>query len=103
MKPSLQTWPTSALKRGRMAFRLYVAGDRPNSIDAHAKLRAVCAESGKPTPRIEVVDVLREPRRAMKDGIIATPTVIRISPKPMLTFLGSLADSSHLRAALGLG
>ncbi len=95
--------PFAARKRGRVSFRLYVAGDRPSSLDAQATLRELCAEFRGPAPRIEIVDVLREPGRAMEDGIIATPTLIRTSPKPVLTFLGSLSDSSHVRAALGLG
>jgi circadian clock protein KaiB len=100
---SRQISPPAARKGGRVAFRLYVAGALPYSGNARANLQALCAEFGDPAPLIEIVDVLREAERAMKDGIVVTPTLVRLSPKPVLTFLGSLSDLSQVRAVLGVG
>lgn len=103
MNSSHSPRPPAGRKRGRVSFRLYVVGGRPNSDCARANLRTICAEFGDPAPRVEIVDVVRDAERAMRDGIVATPTLIRISPKPVLTFLGSLADLEQVRAALGIG
>jgi circadian clock protein KaiB len=102
MSASLEICPPAVRKRRQVSFRLYVAGERPNSDLARANLRKICAELGDPKPLVEIVDVSREAERAMKDGIVVTPTLVRISPKPVLTFLGSLADLAQVRAVLGV-
>ena len=91
-----------AERRQRASLCLYVAGELPHSISARANLKTLCAEFGSTPPAVEIVDVLRNPVRAMKDGVIATPTLIRLSPSPRLTFLGTLADLTLVREALGL-
>jgi len=86
----------------RLALRLYVAGDLPHSAEAIANLRQLCAPDA-PGVELEIVDVLASPARALADGIVATPTLIRLSPLPAVRILGTLADTARVRAALGLG
>jgi hypothetical protein len=51
---------------------------------------------------IEIVDVLKDPRRAAADRILASPTVVRRLPKPVRKLVGDLADSDSLIRALEL-
>jgi len=51
---------------------------------------------------IEVVDVLTSPERAESEKVIATPTVLRLSPAPARRVIGDLADYHMAAAALGL-
>ncbi len=55
-------------------FRLYIAGDTQNSVQALANLTALCEVRLSNHYEIEVVDVLREPKRALADAIFMTPT-----------------------------
>jgi circadian clock protein KaiB len=48
----------------RFSFRLYLAGDSPNSIQALGNLRALCEELLPSRHEIELVDILEEPSRA---------------------------------------
>jgi circadian clock protein KaiB len=83
-------------------FRLYVAGDAENSLAATANLRRICDEHLPGQYRIERIDVLREPMRAMADGVLLTPTVVRVAPLPSRRVVGSLTQSDIVVHALGL-
>jgi circadian clock protein KaiB len=86
-----------------LRLRLYIAGDAPNSLAAVANIRAICAEYFPSAHEIEVVDLLEHPGRALADGIIVTPTLIKVSPLPMQRLVGSLSATKQVLLALGHG
>jgi circadian clock protein KaiB len=71
-------------------FRLYIAGDTQNSIMALANLSALCELRLPKHHKIEVVDVLREPKRALAEGIFMTPTLVKLAPSPVQKIVGTL-------------
>jgi circadian clock protein KaiB len=83
-------------------FRLYVAGDAANSVQAIANLTALCRAHLPGAHQIEVVDVLWEPRRAAADRVYLTPTLIKLTPGPMQRFVGTLSPTLRLLNALEL-
>ncbi len=85
----------------RQKFRLYVAGRAPNSTRAVANIKAICAEHFASHHDLEIVDMLEVPLRALADGIVVTPTLVRFSPLPELRVIGTLADTHEVLLALG--
>jgi len=85
-----------------VVLRLYIAGGAPNSMQAIANLEAVCAEYLKGGHRLEVVDVIEEPQRAMAEGVLVTPSLVKLSPQPAVQVIGNLSDRKRLLLALGL-
>lgn len=85
------------------SFRLYVAGDAHNSLRAIANLTALCADRLSGRHRIEIVDVFKEPDRALADKIVMTPTLIRVEPSPVRRVIGTLEHTDGVALALGLG
>jgi circadian clock protein KaiB len=83
-------------------FRLYVADHAENSVRAVANLAAICREHLPGRYKIEVVDVFKEPERALADGILMTPTLIRLAPTPVRRIVGTLSDARPVLHALGL-
>jgi circadian clock protein KaiB len=83
-------------------FRIYVGGDAPNSILAVSNLRAICAEHFEDNFRIDVVDVLLSPERAWDDGVMVTPTTLRISPTPSAPIIGNLSNQQAVLQVLAL-
>jgi len=83
-------------------LRLYVAGGALNSAQALANLRAFCASELPGRCDIEVVDVFREPRRALADAVFMTPTLVKLGPGPSARIVGTLSHIPPLRAALGM-
>jgi circadian clock protein KaiB len=83
-------------------FRLYVAGDALNSSQALSNLGALCREYLPDRHEIEVVDVFREPKRALADAIFMTPTLVKLAPVPVRIIVGTLSQRQPLLQALGL-
>jgi circadian clock protein KaiB len=83
-------------------FRLYVAGDAQNSAQAIANLTALCRAHLPDRHEIEVVDVFKEPKRALADGILMTPTLIKLAPSPVRRIIGTLSRTQTVQQALGL-
>ena len=89
-------------RRATFKFRLYVAGDAQNSAQALANLSALCRAHLPNRHHIEVVDVFREPKRALADGVFMTPTLVRLAPGPVRRIVGTLSRTETVLQALGL-
>ncbi len=96
------THPSPAGFETVVVLRLYIAGAAPNSMQAIANLEAICAEHLKGGHRLEIVDVLDDPRRAMADGVLVTPSLTKLSPQPAAQVVGNLSDRQGVLLALGL-
>jgi circadian clock protein KaiB len=87
----------------KFKFRLYVAGDAQNSAQAVANLTAFCRAYLADRHAIEVVNVFKEPDRALADGILMTPTLLKLSPLPApKRIIGTLSQTEPVLQALGL-
>ena len=89
-------------KRDHFKFRLYIAGDASNSVQAVANLTALCREHLPERHEIEVVDVLLHPERALADGILLTPMLVKCSPSPVRMMVGTLSRRETVLQTLGL-
>ena len=89
-------------RRATFQFRLYVAGATQNSAAAIANLKALCETHLRDRHRIEIVDVFRAPKRALADGILMTPTLMKLSPPPARRVVGTLSQTEPVLQALGL-
>jgi circadian clock protein KaiB len=83
-------------------FRLFVAGGTPNSAEALGNLTVLCEACLPNRYEIEIVDVFREPARALAEGIFMTPTLLRLDPAPIAKVVGTLSDTAVVSRALGL-
>jgi circadian clock protein KaiB len=81
---------------------LYITESGANSVQAIANLEAICEEHLKGNFRLEIVDVIEYPRRALADGIVVTPSLAKVSPLPAATVVGNLSDKRALLRALGI-
>jgi circadian clock protein KaiB len=90
-------------RRGaQFKFRLYVAGDTENSAHAVANFAALCRDHLPDGQDIEIVNVFREPQRALDDGIFMTPMLVRLLPRPIQRVVGTLSHTQPVLRALGL-
>ena len=85
-----------------VVLRLYVVGGAPNSVQAIANLEAICQEYLKGGHKLEVVDILEHPQRAMAEGVLVTPSLAKLSPLPAANLVGNLSDKTKVLLALGL-
>jgi len=83
-------------------FRLYVAGNAPNSVQALGNLRVFCEAYLKGRYEIEIVDVLCDDVAGLEEGIVATPTLLKLAPAPRQTVVGTLTDWNALAELCGI-
>ena len=83
-------------------FRLFVAADTLNSTQAVNNLNALCEMHLAGRHEIEVVDVFKDPKRALAEGIRMTPTLLKLAPGPVRRIVGTLADLGRVMQTLGL-
>ncbi len=84
-------------------LKLYITGQTPRSTQAVANLQRICTEWLGEACEITVIDVLEYPELAEQDKILATPTLIKISPPPARRVIGDLSDMEKVMWGLGLG
>lgn len=89
-------------KGATFKFRLYVAGDALNSTLALTNLTALCRKYLAGRHEIDVVDVFRHPERVLSDGILMTPTLVKLAPSPVRLIVGTLSRTPTVLQALGL-
>jgi circadian clock protein KaiB len=83
-------------------LRLYVAGQTPKSLAAFSNLKKICEEHLKGEYRIEVIDLLENPKLARGDQILAIPTLVRKLPTPMKKIIGDLSNQERVLVGLDL-
>jgi circadian clock protein KaiB len=89
-------------RRGKFKFQLYTAEETQNSSLAFSNLLAICKAHLGNAYEIEVIDVFRQPQRAMSRGIRMTPTLVKLAPHPQRTIVGTLNQTQRVLAALGI-
>ncbi|MFL6572291.1 MAG: circadian clock KaiB family protein [Burkholderiales bacterium] len=89
-------------RKTMLVMCLYIARDAPNSVRAIANLTAICREHLQGRFKLEIVDVLKSPLRALKDGILVTPSLAKLSPAPAAKIVGNLSDRASVLQALGI-
>ena len=83
-------------------LRLYIAGETGKSATAIANLQRICDEHLPGRYRIELVDLLKNPKLARGDEIVALPTLVRKLPDPVRKIVGDLSNTEKTLVGLQL-
>ena len=81
---------------------LYVAGYSPKSRLAMSNLKQLCETRLSSKYTVEIVDLLREPKRARLDQIVAIPTLVKKLPPPLKKIIGDLSNTEKVLVGLNL-
>ncbi|MFH5805014.1 circadian clock KaiB family protein [Alienimonas sp. DA493] len=84
-------------------FQLFVTGDSVLSRRAreHVERRLIDPLGGR--AEVEIVDLIADPVAARRERIVATPTLIRLEPSPVVRLIGDLSDFDRVRALVLVG
>ncbi len=83
-------------------LRLYVAGQTPKCMTAFANLKNLCEQHLANKYRIEIIDLLKNPKLAQGDQILAIPTLVRKLPQPVRKIIGDLSHTERVLVGLDL-
>ena len=92
----------AARPTGKHILRLYVAGATDRSRQAILRARQLCETELKGNYELEVIDVYQQPIMARDGQIVATPTLVREFPTPVLRLIGNLTKTTGLFVGLEL-
>lgn len=81
-------------------LKLYVTGQTANSAKAIANLKDIFKNGLGNLYKLKVIDVMKNPRLAEEDKILATPALVKVLPPPVRKIIGDL--SNRERVLLGL-
>jgi circadian clock protein KaiB len=85
---------------GHYHLRLYVAGHTAKSMAAMSNLKRVCESHLAGRYKIEVIDLLVNPKLAAGDQILAIPTLVRRLPAPLKRIIGDLSNTEKVLVGL---
>jgi circadian clock protein KaiB len=83
-------------------LRLYVAGQSAKCVAAVRNLNKFCEEHLAGRYRIEIIDLLENPRLARDDQILAIPTLVRKLPEPLRKVVGDLSNAERMLVGFDL-
>ena len=102
-KPNKTARPRPSQSHGKeWELRLYIAGQTTRAARAFANLQQICDTYLAGHYHIEVIDLLKNPKLARGDQIVAVPTLVRNLPQPMRKILGDLSDTERVLVGLDL-
>jgi circadian clock protein KaiB len=87
---------------GKYIFQIYITGNTPRSELALSNLQRMCEKYLPGNWEITVIDVLEQPNLAEQAKILATPTLLKVSPPPVRKIIGDLSDLERVMVGLGL-
>lgn len=87
---------------GPQQFCLYVSAASPVSARAVVNARRFFEQFLPGRHHLRVLDIAQNLGAARADQVIASPTLIRLSPLPQRRFIGDISDTERLRHTLGL-
>ncbi len=83
-------------------LKLYITGNTANSQKAISNLKNILDDQFKGLYSCKVIDVLKHPKLAEEDKILATPALIKCLPPPVRKIIGDLADKEKVLLGLDL-
>lgn len=86
----------------RYCFRLFVAGTAPRSLRAVESVRRICETHLADGYELEIVDIYQQPDLAERDGILAAPILLKVSPLPERRIAGDLLDAERVLRGLDI-
>jgi len=85
-----------------IGFRLYILNRNHDSIRDIERLLQFLNDRFSNKYSLEIIDVLENPEEAAINFILATPTLVKITPKPIRKIIGDFSDIEKVLAGLGL-
>jgi circadian clock protein KaiB len=99
--------PTDHKKSGNKSadkwiLRLYIAGQTSKCQTAFINLTKICEEQLKGRYKIEIIDLLIDPKLSREHQILAIPTLVRKLPVPVRKIIGDLSNTERVLIGLDL-
>jgi circadian clock protein KaiB len=75
-----------------LMLKLYIVNESVQTKTIIQNIKDACNKDLKLKLKLKVINILEEPHLAMEDRILATPTIIKEQPPPIIKLVGDLSD-----------
>lgn len=86
----------------KLVLKLYVSGMTMKSMEAIENITRLCDEHVAGAYELEIIDLYKNPEAAGEQQIVFSPSLVRQSPLPRKTLIGTFADSDKVIKSLGI-
>jgi len=86
----------------RYLLRLYVTGSTIRSRRAIENMRKICESHLEGRYDLEVIDIYQQPEAAIKEQVVAVPTLVKLLPGPLRRIIGDLSETEKVLHSLDL-
>jgi circadian clock protein KaiB len=83
-------------------LHLFVVGSTPRSVAALRNIQAICERYLKDRYSLVVVDVEQHPAKAVEEGLLGLPCLVKKRPGLVRRLVGDLSDQERVLKALSL-
>ena len=87
---------------GVFELHLYVADMDSKSVEAIKNLKNICEDNIPGRYQLNIIDILANPALARENQIIAVPTLIKETPRPLKRLVGNMSNTERVLTGLGL-
>lgn len=87
---------------GKLVLTLYVSGMSQKSMKAIENIKVICDDHIKGAYDLEIIDIYKDPKLASEQHIVFSPSLLKKSPLPKKTLVGTLSDTKKVLKALGV-
>ncbi len=84
-------------QNSKYAFRLFISGTTVRSVKAVNQVKKLLDQLFPAGYSLEVIDLFQQPHLAGEGGVIAAPTLIKLSPPPIAKCIGELTNAEILK------
>ena len=85
------------------ALRLFISSENPRAEQTLNHVHQLLEEALASPYSLKIIDIVKHPEQALSHLVTVTPTLIRISPKPVKRIVGQLDDTQRLLNILSAG
>jgi circadian clock protein KaiB len=86
----------------RYKLQLFISGSTARSQRAIGNMLRICEQHLQGRYDYEVIDVYQNPEATRELQVIATPTLVKLSPPPLRRIVGDLSDEERVLSGLNL-
>ena len=87
---------------GKLVLQLYVSGMSLKSMEAIENIKRLCDTYLQDSVDLEIIDLYKNPELAIEQQIVFSPSLIKQSPLPKKTLIGTFADTEKVIKGLGI-
>jgi circadian clock protein KaiB len=90
------------IEEGKLCLTLYVSGMSPKSMEAIENIKRFCSENLEELFELDIIDLYKHPELASEQQIVFSPSLIKSSPLPKATLVGTFANKEKVIKGLGI-